>query len=114
MKYSLTIFFSLFLLASPPVLADCIKDQYGRVVCGTGQCEKDQYGKVFCAQAGGAALRDKHGIVACGIGQCEKDSFGEVVCSIVPGGGASRNSSMEVQCFGGCQAGSPDLCEAAR
>ena len=35
---------------------DCVKDQYGSVVCGKAQCASDQYGKVLCARDGGDAM----------------------------------------------------------
>ena len=35
---------------------DCVKDQYGSVVCGKGQCATDQFGKVLCARDGGGAM----------------------------------------------------------
>ncbi len=53
--------------------ADCVKDRYGKTVCGNGQCETDIYGKVFCADAGGGAVKDKYGKVLCGTGACAKD-----------------------------------------
>ena len=94
--------------------ADCIKDQYGNVVCGKGQCATDQHGKVFCAKEGGGAMRDQYGDVKCGVGQCAKDDLGQLKCSTTPGGGAATDSYGKVKCLGECQSASKQLCEAAR
>ena len=96
------------------VNADCIKDQYGNVVCGKGQCATDTYGKVFCAQLGGGALQDGYGSVKCGVGNCERDAHGEVWCSIEQGGGASVDSYGKVVCQARCEAGTPQRCQGAR
>jgi hypothetical protein len=94
--------------------ADCVKNQYGDVVCGKGQCAADQYGKVFCAKEGGGALRDRYGNVKCGSGYCAMDDLGQIQCSTTPGGSAATDSYGKVKCLGGCQAASLQLCEAAR
>ena len=94
--------------------ADCIKDQYGNVVCGKGQCATDQYGKVLCAREGGGAIRDRLGVVRCGTGRCATDDNGRVMCSTEPGGGAAMDSFGKVKCLGACEEGSEGRCEAAR
>src|SRR6266702_126664 len=82
MKHLLLIGCFLALIAGTEVnAADCIKNQYGDVVCGKGQCATDQYGKVFCAKEGGGAMRDREGNVKCGVGSCATDDQGEVRCS---------------------------------
>ena len=93
---------------------DCIKDQYGNVVCGKGQCATDQYGKVLCAKEGGGAIRDRNGVVKCGAGLCAMDDDGQVKCSTQPGGGAAIDSYGKVKCLGACQDATPDRCEAGR
>ena len=93
---------------------DCIKDQYGSVLCGKGQCATDQYGKVLCAKEGGGAIRDRYGAVKCGVGSCATDDEGEVRCSSQAGGGAAVDSNGKVKCLGGCQKAAPQLCEPAR
>jgi hypothetical protein len=105
----------LALVAATQVNAgDCIKDQYGNVVCGKGQCATDQYGKVFCAKEGGGAMRDEVGNVKCGVGYCATDDRGLLRCSKKPGGGATTDSYGRVQCLGGCQPATKQLCEAGR
>ena len=76
----------LLALIAPADAGDCIKDQYGNVVCGGGQCATDQYGKVLCAKAGGGAVKDRFGVVKCGIGFCATDDNGQVKCSTQAGG----------------------------
>ena len=93
---------------------DCIKDQYGNVVCGGGQCATDQYGSVRCAKEGGGALRDRFGVVKCGAGMCAIDDNGRVRCSTRPGGGAAMDAYGKVQCFGACEDGTEQRCETAR
>jgi hypothetical protein len=93
---------------------DCVKDQYGNVVCGGGQCATDQYGKVLCSKEGGGAIRDRNGVVRCGVGRCAMDDLGEVHCSTQPGGGALIDNFGKVKCYGACQAGTPQQCEPAR
>ncbi len=51
-------FLALVLATQVDAAGDCIKDQYGNVVCGKGQCATDQYGKVLCAKEGGGAIRE--------------------------------------------------------
>ena len=93
---------------------DCIKGQDGNVVCGEGQCATDQFGAVKCAKAGGGAVRDQSGEVKCGIGYCATDELGNLKCSTKAGGGAATDSYGKVQCLGGCQDASKQLCEAAK
>lgn len=93
---------------------DCVRDQYGNVVCGRGQCATDQYGKVLCAREGGGALRDRFGEVKCGVGFCAINDLGEIMCSSQPGGGAAVDSSGKVKCLGSCQMATPRSCEAGR
>src|SRR6266508_2592792 len=83
MKNRLLIGCFLILAANAQVDAagDCIKNQYGDVVCGKGQCATDQYGKVFCAKEGGGAMKDRYGNVKCGVGYCATDDLGEMQCS---------------------------------
>ena len=39
---------------------NCVRDSFGKVICGKGQCALDQYGKVHCAkEGGGGALRNQ-------------------------------------------------------
>jgi len=94
--------------------ADCVKNQYGDVVCGKGQCATDQYGKVLCAKEGGGAMRDQYGNVMCGVGYCAIDDQGRVHCSATQGGSAATDSFGKVKCLGGCQMASRQLCEVAR
>jgi hypothetical protein len=115
MKTSLLIGCFLTLAALSYVsAADCIKNQYGDVVCGKGQCATDQYGKVFCAKEGGGALRGQNGNVKCGVGYCAIDDLGEMQCSTTPGGSAATDSYGKVKCLGGCQTASQQLCEVGR
>ena len=102
------------LLAAQVAEGDCIKDQYGNVVCGKGQCATDQYGKVLCAKEGGGAIRDRDGDVRCGVGYCAMDDGGKVRCSTQPGGNALIDSYGKVKCLGACQEGTRQHCEAAR
>jgi hypothetical protein len=99
--------------AATQVNADCLKDQYGNAVCGKGQCATDQYGKVFCAKEGGGAVKDNVGNVKCGVGNCAMDDQGLWRCSKRPGGGATTDSYGRVQCLGGCQPATKQLCEEA-
>ena len=94
--------------------ADCVKNQYGAVVCGKGQCATDQYGTVFCAKEGGGAMKDLYGNVRCGVGYCAIDDLGEMHCSTVAGGSAATDSYGKVKCVGGCQVAARQLCEVAR
>ena len=104
----------LLFAASFPLHADCIRNQYGEVVCGAGQCAKDQYGKIFCAQAGGGAMRGKYGKVMCGTGYCAKNRDSEVWCSRKPGGDAATDSYGEVKCLGGCELATMERCEKGK
>ncbi len=94
--------------------ADCVKDRYGKTVCGNGQCETDIYGKVFCADAGGGAVKDKYGMVLCGTGACAKDYLEQVWCSKEPGGGAAVDSFGKVKCLGDCEPGSSARCREGK
>ena len=115
MKTSLLIGCFLTLAALGHVsAADCVKNQYGDVVCGKGQCATDQYGKVFCAKEGGGALRDQYGNVKCGAGYCAIDDLGQMQCSTMPGGSAATDSYGKVKCLGACQVASQQLCEVGR
>ena len=113
MKTPVAILLALLFL-SPGASADCLKDQYGNVVCGQGQCATDSYRKVFCAHAGGGALADKFGKVMCGVGYCARDSYLDVWCSTEPGGGAAVDLYGKVKCLGGCEPGSPERCEEGK
>jgi hypothetical protein len=106
--------FLLLALSLRVEAGDCLKDQYGNVVCGKGQCATDQYGKVLCAQEGGGAIRDRLGVVKCGVGSCAMDVEGQVKCSTKAGGGAAIDSNGKVKCLDGCQNGSEQRCESAR
>jgi len=106
--------FLILAFAAEAEAGDCVKDQYGYVVCGKGQCATDQYGKVLCAREGGGAIRDRNGVVKCGVGFCAVDDSGNVKCSTQPGGGAATDSFGKVKCLGDCQDGTPQRCEAAR
>ena len=94
--------------------ANCIKDQYGKVVCGKGKCMRDTYGNVFCADVGGGVMRDEYGKVECGIGKCAKDYLGKVWCSKQPAGGAAADSYGKVKCLGACEPGSIARCKKAQ
>jgi hypothetical protein len=100
-------------LAATADAGDCVKDQYGNVVCGKGQCATDQYGSVRCAKEGGGAIRDRNGVVRCGVGMCATDDEGRVMCSSQPGGGAAMDSFGKVKCLGACEVGTEQRCEAA-
>jgi hypothetical protein len=103
------------LIAGSDVMAaDCVRDSYGNAVCGKGQCMTDQYGKVFCAKEGAGAVKDRYGTVKCGVGYCETDNSGEIMCSVRPGGNAAMDANGRVQCLGGCQPASAQLCDAPR
>ncbi len=110
MKYTLA--WVVLCMSAFPVLvaADCVRDQYGKVVCGKGQCETDRYGKVFCADIGGGAIKDKYGSVQCGVGYCAKDYLEQVWCSKEQGGAAAVDSYGKVKCLGRCEAGSAERC----
>ena len=112
MKNRFLIVCLLALTAATQANADCINDQNGNAVCGKGQCATDQYGKVFCAKEGGGAVKDNVGNVKCGVGYCAMDDQGLWRCSKKPGGGASTDSYGRVQCLGGCQPATKQLCEA--
>ena len=115
MKVGLVLGCFLMVVSATALSAgDCIKDQYGNIVCGKGQCAADQYGKVFCAKEGGGAIRDRNGVVKCGLGMCAADDEGRIKCSTQPGGGASMDSYGKVKCLGACQDGTEQRCEAAR
>jgi hypothetical protein len=114
MKYFLAAVVTGLLFAGSPAEADCIKNQYGKVVCGKGKCETDTYGKVFCAEAGGGAVKDKYGKVRCGIGYCAKDYLEQVWCSREPGGSAAVDSYGKVKCLGGCEVATSKLCQEAQ
>ena len=115
MKHRLVLGCFLILAFTSAVDAgDCVKDQYGNVVCGGGQCATDQYGSVLCAREGGGAIRDRNGVVKCGVGMCATDDNGRVMCSTHPGGGAAMDSFGKVKCLGACEAGRERRCEPAR
>jgi len=105
---------SILVFATAVNAGDCVRDQYGNVVCGGGQCATDQYGKVLCARDGGGAIRDRFGVVRCGVGKCATDDNGRVMCSTQPGGGALKDSYGEVKCLGACAEGTEQRCEPAR
>jgi len=98
-------------IGSPAVAGDCIRDSYGKAVCGRGQCQPDEYGNVHCAREGGGAMREQYGKVVCGIGYCAADSAGRVKCSTKRGGGALIDINGNVQCAGGCRDGSAQFCD---
>jgi hypothetical protein len=114
MRFGVIAFLIVALAAVTQVNADCIKDQYGKVVCGKGKCETDQYGKVICTQRDGGIMKDRYGNILCGVGYCAKDDTDEVWCSKEPGGGAATDSYGKVKCLGGCEAGNFKHCEEAR
>ena len=114
MRFGVIAFLIVALAAVTQVNADCIKDQYGKVVCGKGKCETDQYGKVICTQRDGGIMKDRYGNILCGVGYCAKDDTDEVWCSKEPGGGAATDSYGKVKCLGGCETGKTSLCEEAR
>lgn len=111
MKKISFILFLLFVVSSW-VNAECLKDQYGNVVCGPGECATDHYGtKVYCAKVGGGAMVNQSGAVVCGIGRCSRDARGRIWCSKIPGGGVGNDNSGNVKCYGGCHEASQSLCE---
>ncbi len=114
MKSVISMIMFLTLALSVNANADCVKNQYGKVVCGKGQCETDRYGKVFCAENGGGAIKDKHGDVQCGVGYCAKDYLDEVWCSKEKGEAAAVDLHEKVKCLGGCEPGSSKLCKEAQ
>jgi hypothetical protein len=114
MRFGAIAILIIVLAAATQVNADCIKNQYGNVVCGKGKCETDQYGKVLCSQRDGGIMQDRYGNILCGIGACAKDYLGQIWCSKEPGGGAAIDSNGKVKCLGGCEAGNSKHCEEAR
>ena len=114
MKTPIIIIGLLACLYGGTVSADCMTDQFGKVVCGEGQCRADQYGKVYCAGAGGGAMNDQYGHVQCGVGYCALDDENRVWCSKEPGGGAEADDNGNVKCLGGCERGSSSLCTEAQ
>ncbi len=99
--------------ASIHAQADCVRNQYGKVVCGKGECAADRYGKVYCADAGGGAVKDEYGDVRCGMGYCARDYLQQVWCSREPGGAAAVDTYGKVKCLGGCEKGSKEFCREA-
>jgi hypothetical protein len=101
---------SLSLPAS--VVADCLKDRSGAVICGGGPYLRDINGEVYCAQFRfGSVMRTSKAETLCGRGQCVTTLNGEVICSAVDGGAAMKQSDGAVRCQGGCEYASLDLCE---
>ena len=84
------------------------------MVCGEGQCATINLARWRSAKAGGGAVRIESGEVKCGIGYCATDKLGNLKCSTKAGGGAATDSYGKVQCLGGCQDASKQLCEAAK
>ncbi len=109
-----TLFFLLSTLSIKVAHAECVKNLYGKVICGEGLCKKDSHGKVLCASMGGDAILDCYREVLCGVGKCEKDNLGKVWCSKQQGGGAERESHGEVKCLGGSMEGYASLYQAAQ
>lgn len=108
---------AMLLIVSFAATADdsnCVKDQYGKVLCGKGECAADEYKKVFCAPQGGTAVKNRYGKVICGAGQCAKDSLDQLWCSNEPGGGAARDGRGQVKCLGGCALATAELCEEGK
>ena len=94
------------------VVADCLKDRSGEVICGGGPCLRDVNGEVYCAQVRfGSIVRTSKAETLCGKGQCVTTLNGEVICSAVDGGAAMKQSDGTVRCQGGCEYASLDLCE---
>lgn len=114
MRHFLSICVVTSLLIPVAAAADCVTDQYGKVVCGRGDCEKDDHGKVYCADFGGGAIRNNYGKVLCGVGYCAKDDMGKAWCSTVQGGDAAIGSNGKVKCLEGCEAASNDKCQEAQ
>jgi hypothetical protein len=104
--------FLVFLLATSPLFAECIRDLEGRTVCGHGPCAKDWRGDVYCARDRyGTATHDDRGNVVCGLGKCAKDIRGNTYCSTESGGDAILNDRGGIDCFGACQLANGALCE---
>jgi hypothetical protein len=61
-------------ISSAALAGDCIRDSYGKVVCGIGYCAADEMGRVKCStKPGGGALIDSNGRVQCA-GGCQDGS----------------------------------------
>jgi hypothetical protein len=97
--------------SSAPVLADCMRDLKGRVICDRGQCIRDFHGMVYCSRyEDGAVLKTRYGEVVCGKGECVTTIKGDIICSARPGGAAMKDLYGEVTCEGGCERASLRLC----
>ena len=102
----------MLLLVASPVYADCMRDSFGRTICGQGPCAKDYRGEIYCAKDKfGTATRDRNGNVVCGLGQCKKDIRGNIYCSTESGGDVIRNDRGGIDCFGACKPASAEFCE---
>jgi hypothetical protein len=107
------IVLSLLALTVPsPVVAACLKDSRGEVICGAGMCSRDQRGDVYCAPVRyGSAFRTRDGWVYCGRGRCTVNRDGDYLCSSVEGGAVTRELDGTVRCQGSCEYASWELCE---
>lgn len=96
--------------------AECEINRFGEVYCGRGECRQDKAGDVFCSKYQfGDAILDELGNVVCGKGQCLSDiKFNDIYCSTVEGGGANRDRSGAIKCYGGCEKASALMCESEK
>ena len=79
------------------------------------QCVQSVTAKVVCPRyPGGGIATNSVGFIKCGKGQCVRDGIGQVYCSSKQGGYASLDITSQPVCSGGCEPGSPDLCEELR
>jgi len=109
-----TLLFLILLVGSHQIVfAECEPDRFGVVYCGRGECATDKAGNVFCSKyLFGHAILDEHGSVVCGKGQCLLSiKFNDIYCSAVESGGANKDRSGEVKCYGGCEKASALMCE---
>jgi len=111
--YRIFLFLVLLISFQYDVLAACDTDRFGVVYCGRGNCAQDKAGNIFCSKyLFGDALLDKYGSVVCGKGECLLSrKFDDAFCSAIESGGADRNLSGEIKCYGGCEKASALMCE---
>jgi hypothetical protein len=114
MRKAVIICFIVALTVVNQVNADCIRNLYGKVLCGRGKCEIDQFGRVFCAQKDGGIMKDIYGNILCGVGHCAKNYMGQVWCSVEQDGSVATDSYGKVKCLGGCETGKLEICDEAQ
>ena len=114
MRHLVIVSIIVALIAVTQVNADCLNDQYGKVLCGRGKCELDQFGRVICTQRYGGIMKDRYGNILCGVGHCTKDSHGQIWCSVEEDGSVNIDMYGNVKCLGGCETGKSSICEEGR